>query len=299
MIELPATTTSDTNDEFFLERLDMFCSHTLSDAINSFAAREMRPVEQVRRSVAAWHCKQLFSTSTAELASPLSPGWRHHRQTLNVISEQLESLRAVAAVESFVLAVAPHKSVEDADAGFLGGTLAGRQFWREFRHGGEGGAKAFRHFCARTSTAATQPTLSPVPQVSRSTSIPSSSRPTAPKIKAELYDAMRRSLRSTSGVRTAEMKWTNQERLHAYGVRLVGWPADVPLQNPSILKATQNAALLDALRKGSMRFERLNAPPGEDLATGAEDDTVDEDISWACNDAGEVRASTLGVKSLF
>ncbi|KAI4518582.1 hypothetical protein K525DRAFT_288229 [Schizophyllum commune Loenen D] len=91
------------------------------------------------------------------------------------------------------------------------------------------------------------------------------------------------------------MKWTNQERLHAYGVRLVGWPADIPLQNPSILKATQNAALLDALRKGSMRFERLNAPPGEDLAMGTEDDTVDEDISWACNDAGEVRASTLGM----
>ena len=43
----------------------------------------------------------------------------HH--TLNSISEQLESLRAVASVESFVLAVAPHKSVEDADAGFLGG----------------------------------------------------------------------------------------------------------------------------------------------------------------------------------
>ncbi|KAI5892217.1 uncharacterized protein SCHCODRAFT_02578219 [Schizophyllum commune H4-8] len=86
------------------------------------------------------------------------------------------------------------------------------------------------------------------------------------------------------------MKWTNQERLHAYGVRLVGWPADIPLHNPSILKATQNAALLDALRKGWIRFERLNAPPSEDLGTRTEEDTVDEDISWACNDAGEAES---------
>ncbi|KAL1733743.1 hypothetical protein EV714DRAFT_203951 [Schizophyllum commune] len=93
------------------------------------------------------------------------------------------------------------------------------------------------------------------------------------------------------------MKWTNQERLHAYGVRLVGWPADIPLQNPSILKATQNAALLDALQQGTMRFERLNAPPGEDLATGAEDDTVDEDISWACNDVGEGESFCFEVRA--
>ncbi|KAI5892223.1 uncharacterized protein SCHCODRAFT_02625633 [Schizophyllum commune H4-8] len=108
---------------------------------------------------------------------------------------------------------------------------------------------------------------------------------------------MRRSLRTVSGVRTAEMKWTNQERLHAYGVRLVGWPADIPLQNPSILKATQNATLLDALRKGSMRFERLNAPPGEGLETRTEEDTVDEDISWACNDTGEYLGGELPCSS--
>ncbi|KAL1690620.1 hypothetical protein GGG16DRAFT_125586 [Schizophyllum commune] len=87
------------------------------------------------------------------------------------------------------------------------------------------------------------------------------------------------------------MKWTNQERLHAYGVRLVGWPADIPLQNPSILKATQNTALLEALRQGSMRFERLNWPPGEHSAT-TNDTTADEDISWACNDAGEMSDET-------
>ena len=57
MIELPSTTTSDTNDEFFLERLDMFCNHTLLDAINSFAAREMRPVEQVNLQ----HVELVFS----------------------------------------------------------------------------------------------------------------------------------------------------------------------------------------------------------------------------------------------
>ena len=94
------------------------------------------------------------------------------------------------------------------------------------------------------------------------------------------------------------MKWTNQERLHAYGVRLVGWPADIPLQNPSILKATQNTALLEALRQGSMRFERLNWPPGEHSET-TNDTTADEDISWACNDAGEVCTAFSAIRGLL
>ncbi|KAL1744702.1 hypothetical protein HDZ31DRAFT_38003 [Schizophyllum fasciatum] len=82
------------------------------------------------------------------------------------------------------------------------------------------------------------------------------------------------------------MKWTNLERLHAFGVRLVGWPEDVPLQNPSILKTSQNTALLAALRTGSMRFERLDALPGAaaQLTTGNDE----QDISWAYSEPGEV-----------
>jgi hypothetical protein len=92
------------------------------------------------------------------------------------------------------------------------------------------------------------------------------------------------------------MKWTNPERLDMYGLRLVGWPEGVPSQNPSSLKTGQNKLLLDALRKGTMRFERLSHEPssavdeGEQTAEHASGDaqeTAAEDFSWAYDaDAG-------------
>ena len=55
-------------------------------------------------------------------------------------------------------------------------------------------------------------------------------------------------------MRTAEMRWKNQSNLETYGVRLVGWPADIPMQNPSTLSAAQNTQILNALNEGSMQF---------------------------------------------
>jgi len=55
-------------------------------------------------------------------------------------------------------------------------------------------------------------------------------------------------------VRTAEMRWKNQGNLETYGVRLVGWPVDVPMQNPSTLSAAQNTQILNALNEGAMHF---------------------------------------------
>ncbi|KAF8206402.1 hypothetical protein K438DRAFT_1525392, partial [Mycena galopus ATCC 62051] len=57
----------------------------------------------------------------------------------------------------------------------------------------------------------------------------------ARSLKADLYDGVRKALRSTSGVRNAEMKWTNPALLATYGVYLVGWPPTIPAQNPSSL----------------------------------------------------------------
>ncbi|EEB94931.1 hypothetical protein MPER_06180, partial [Moniliophthora perniciosa FA553] len=54
-------------------------------------------------------------------------------------------------------------------------------------------------------------------------------------VKLELYESIRKALRSVSGIRNAEMKWTQPDRLYTYGVRLVGWPPDIPTQNPSSL----------------------------------------------------------------
>jgi len=63
-----------------------------------------------------------------------------------------------------------------------------------------------------------------------------------------------RSFRKASGIRTAEMRWKNQGNLETYGVQLVGWPIDIPMQNPSTLSAAQNNQILNALNEGTMRF---------------------------------------------
>lgn len=55
-------------------------------------------------------------------------------------------------------------------------------------------------------------------------------------------------------MRTAEMRWKNQSTLENYGVRLVGWPVDVPMQNPSTLSVAQNTQILNALNEGTMQF---------------------------------------------
>jgi hypothetical protein len=60
--------------------------------------------------------------------------------------------------------------------------------------------------------------------------------------------------RTTTGQRHAEMKWSNHEKLDAYGVRLEGWPTGVPKQNPSTLSSSQNKAILEALESGKMKF---------------------------------------------
>jgi hypothetical protein len=50
------------------------------------------------------------------------------------------------------------------------------------------------------------------------------------------------------------MRWKNQGTLETYGVRLVGWPVDIPMQNPSTLSAAQNTQILNALNEGTMQF---------------------------------------------
>ena len=90
------------------------------------------------------------------------------------------------------------------------------------------------------------------------------------------------------------MKWTNPERLDMYGVRLVGWPEGVPSQNPSSLKSGQNRVLLDAIQKGTMRFERLSHESSvtvpeetENVEEASSANMTTEDFSWAYDvDAG-------------
>ena len=196
------------------------------------------------------------------------------RDVLCDTSRVLESLSEVAGVQSFILAVDPS---EPSDCGFLGGSVVGREFWRGLRGGGEGGARAFK---AHSINHLQRQPASSKNTVNIQTSSSSLAKGGAARsLKNELYESVRNALRyalifshvhifkvsffpfrSASGVRSAEMKWTNPERLDAYGVRLVGWPEGVPAQNPSTFKVSQNKVLLEALQNGSDRKStRLNS----------------------------------------
>jgi hypothetical protein len=105
----------------------------------------------------------------------------------------LESLNEVSGTESFILAVDPN---DPTDEGFLGGSLAGRDFWRGLRGGGTAGARGFKTFCGRRLPSQQQNhhSLQVGDSGARPSSAISKSGP-ARSVKNDLYDAVRTSLR--------------------------------------------------------------------------------------------------------
>ncbi|KAF8071896.1 hypothetical protein FPV67DRAFT_1483087 [Lyophyllum atratum] len=281
-------------DGLFLERLDAFMDKCLSD-IRAFSEREHRPFEETRQYVAEWHSRYLFQPQSSDGAGN-KPGSASKavRSVLCDASRMLESLCEISGVQSFVLAVDPHNPT---DMGFLGGSVVGREFWRGLRGGGELGAKSFKVHCLRDLESQPSPPFSREEGPSSRASSVTAKLPPARSLKNDLYDSVRKALRSVSGVRNAEMKWTNPERLDVYGVRLVGWPTSIPAQNPSSLKANQNKILLECLDNGTMRFEKLflamstaNYANNYNLDEGRIPDELEEadDFSWAYDaDAGD------------
>ena len=93
------------------------------------------------------------------------------------------------------------------------------------------------------------------------------------------------------------MKWTDHSKLEAaYGIHVTGWPSSVPLQNPSSLSVAQNRQVLEALRNGTMRFQRIGQSSSchtdtspletsKDRPGAAADENMD--ISWAYQDPDE------------
>ncbi|KAL1949481.1 hypothetical protein VTO73DRAFT_8362 [Trametes versicolor] len=248
-----------TDDALFLERLDMLFEQSLAD-IRAFAERECRTFDEIRKRMAELHSKYLFEPTS--VATSTRDRKELTRSVLLSVSRQMECLETLAGLQSFFLVVDP---TDQADEGFLGGTLSGREFWRGHRGCGSPGAQMFKAHCVRAaqsrphslgSPPMIDPTLlpTPVPPAATGTGTKGSAR----ELKAELYAAMRDALRAASGVRTAEMKWTNHSKLDAYGVRLVGWPDTIPLQNPSTFSVAQNKRLLEMLGAGQIFFERLD-----------------------------------------
>ncbi|KAI0264417.1 hypothetical protein BC834DRAFT_882965 [Gloeopeniophorella convolvens] len=258
----------------FLERLDAFTEKTLAD-IRAFSERENIPYDQVRRHVAERHSQYLFGGSTGSSA--------RHQSIRNVLlstSQILESLQASAGIQSFLLAVNPNDA---EDEGFLGGSSLGREFWRSLRGGGMAGAKALK---ALALSGSANPHLPPIVAPPDAAS-PTRQKETAHSLKSDVYARTRALLRATSGVRNAEMKWTNHGNLSVYGVRLEGWPADIPMQNPSTLSTSQNKELRDALSRGSLRFCRLDSDrPTSSITTSATHGSTTDanDFSWAISE---------------
>ncbi|KAF8149910.1 hypothetical protein B0H34DRAFT_618062, partial [Crassisporium funariophilum] len=293
LFEYKSSDRAASEDVLYLERLDTFMEKSLTD-IKAFAERELRPYEETRRCIAQWHAKYLFqpslSSSSSSSTTKIAPDRRSQvRHVLCGTSHILESLFETSGVESFLLAVDP---TDTSDGGFLGGSLVGREFWRGLRGGGETGARAFKTHCI--GLLQSRPTSRNVlrDQKSSSTPPPNPLKGGSRSVKNELYESVRNALRLASGVRSAEMKWTNPERLDdVYGVRLVGWPEGIPSQNPSTLKVSQNKLLLEAIQNGTMRFERLamsdpiaSKLDNEEVADGpsrTDGDDGREDFSWA------------------
>ena len=201
----------------------------------------------------------------------------------NILSstcQVLESLHVAAGVQSFVVAVNPNDA---EDEGFLAGTPLGKEFWTSLRGGGSAGVKALKSLAISTF----QDPSSPSTSTFNGTGIPSRQKETAHSLKSEVYARVRTLLRrvcdsyrplrllmacrpdrATSGIRQAEMKWTNHTNLSVYGVRLEGWPSSIPMQNPSTLSSSQNRELRDALSNGTLKFCRINAEASASLVSG-------------------------------
>ncbi|KAH9838478.1 uncharacterized protein C8Q71DRAFT_751459 [Rhodofomes roseus] len=269
----------------FLERLQTLFDKTLAD-LRSFAERESRPFEEIRDQVAKWFCKDLFSPATqpqGSLAERVS-------SILMATSQTLESLEDIAGLQSFFLVVNPS---DPSDEGFLGGTVMGREFWRCHRGCGAAGAKLFQEQCMKAKEAKSgELALPDIPLVNA----PPKKKGPASSLKSEVYSRVRDAIRAASGVRNAEMKWTDHSKLDVYGIRVVGWPPSVPPQNPSTLSVAQNKEVLEALRKGRMYFERMAVPQDLPETSGSvqtafkatPEDAMD--ISWAYRDPDEPAA---------
>ncbi len=233
-------------------------------------------------------------------------------------SKALESLADLTGVQSFLLAVDPHSP---HDMGFLGGSLVGREYYRGLRGGGTAGAGFFKAYAQKRVPSTSQEEVD-------SQVVTAQSNPVAPPVvrsarqtKVDLYEIIRSQLRyvlcttlglltqlnstykrrKVSGIRKAEMKWTNPERLSLYGVRMIGWPPDIPAANPSSLKANQNQRLLELIEHGELRFEKT-AMIGLEASMPLEgtpdmSDAAAEDFSWAVDADAGAGDTTVGETS--
>lgn len=155
---------------------------------------------------------------------PLTP-----QDTITRMDAALEHLHQALGYDGFLAVVTPVDA--DGDGGITAGTKVGLEFWKGLRGGGLAGLKSLKLRCKASREA-----MGGLPdRLSGSTSV--SAATTASRksldIKQELNSAMRNALREAAGDPLAEMRWTKPEQLEGYGVRIIGWPPEIALRNPS------------------------------------------------------------------
>ncbi|KAI0749334.1 hypothetical protein C8Q80DRAFT_1269231 [Daedaleopsis nitida] len=282
-------------DGFFMERLEMLYEQSLAD-LRAFAEREGRTYQEVKRRMAELHCRSLFSDPGGNDPQTLTDRKELTSQVLQGISRQLESLERLASMQSFFLVVNPN---DPDDEGFLGALLEVASFGVAtvdvVSPGRESSKRNVLDRNPKQHIQRRQPSSSPL-------LTPRKKVQSAREVKAELYVAMRDALRTACGIRTAEMKWTNHSNLYVYGVRILGWPDDIPQQNPSTLSTACNRRILDLLKESKISFIRCGNTASADLpATADEVPEQDEDAifedsidySWAVGEAEGDMVQTL------
>ncbi|KAJ1300020.1 hypothetical protein OPQ81_011140 [Rhizoctonia solani] len=230
------------------------------DELRAFAEREGRNVDEIRSQATAMATSSPHEFLYSVAMQPLTP-----QDTITRMDAALEHLHQALGYDGFLAVVTPVDA--DGDGGITAGTKVGLEFWKGLRGGGLAGLKSLKLRCK-----ANRETMGNMPE-RLGTNTPAAAASTASRksldIKQELNSAMRNALREAAGDPLAEMRWTKPEQLEGYGVRIIGWPPEIALRNPSNNPVRDNKTLLQLLKSGQLRFVRKDSPEWDQADPGA------------------------------
>ncbi|CAE6434518.1 unnamed protein product [Rhizoctonia solani] len=230
------------------------------DELRAFAEREGRSVDEIRSQAAGLANASPHEFLYSVAMQPLTP-----QDTITRMDAALEHLHHALGYDGFLAIVTPVDA--DGDGGITAGTKVGLDFWKGLRGGGLAGLKSLKLRCK-----ATRDTISTLPDrlgANTNTTVVSTASRKSLDIKQELNSAMRNALREAAGDPLAEMRWTKPEQLEGYGVRIIGWPPEIALRNPSNNPVRDNKTLLQLLKSGQLRFVRKDSAEWEQADPGA------------------------------
>ncbi|CAE6366996.1 unnamed protein product [Rhizoctonia solani] len=230
------------------------------DELRAFAEREGRNVDEIRSQAAGLANASPHEFLYSVAMQPLTP-----QDTITRMDAALEHLHQALGYDGFLAVVTPVDA--DGDGGITAGTKVGLDFWKGLRGGGLAGLKSLKLRCK-----ANRDTMGSLPDrlgTSTNATAASTASRKSLDIKQELNSAMRNALREAAGDPLAEMRWTKPEQLEGYGVRIIGWPPEIALRNPSNNPVRDNKTLLQLLKSGQLRFVRKDSAEWEQADPGA------------------------------